>query len=657
MRYIFLTVFVLACTFAMPQSFNNIEAEDLRFEQGDFTVDLPAFFIMEVSHTITIKDNNPEPLHERSVPFIINGDQYELQFNQGLAEIEVVFDRTEPLSVKANGFVFVKTIIPLPLWLSILPPLIAILLALVFREVISSLFFGIVLGACIMGYYSSGFTGIVTGFFSVIDQYLIEVFLDTGHVSVILFSTIIGGIVAVISKNGGMQGIVNRIARYANSAKNGQLATYFLGIAIFFDDYANTLIVGNTMRPLTDRLKVSREKLSYIVDSTAAPVAAVAFVTTWIGAELGYIQDGVNIINQAGIVIHEGPYIIFLNSLRFAFYPVFTLFFILFLVLMNRDFGPMLKAEKRARLSGEVINNLPVGNADSEAELKMLEPVEGKKHRGFNAVIPILVVILGTVLGLFITGWDSEVWNSTEHSFGIKLSTIIGQSDSYKALLWSSMLALIIAVSLTIFQKILSLEAVISTAISGFKSMLSAVLILILAWSLAAVTQDMHTADFLTSLLDDSLAPWLFPAITFLLAAIVAFSTGSSWGTMAILYPLMLPLAWKLSLASGQNPEEAMRIFYGVVSAVLAGSVLGDHCSPISDTTILSSLSTNCNHIDHVRTQLPYALTVGFVSITAGSLLAAVGFPFYVTYPVGLLLLFLIVRYVGRKVPSEPSSL
>jgi Na+/H+ antiporter NhaC len=234
------------------------------------------------------------------------------------------------------------------------------------------------------------------------------------------------------------------------------------------------------------------------------------------------------------------------------------------------------------------------------------------------------------------------------------LSNIIGHADSYKALLWSSLAGVVVAVILTTSQKIMGVKDSIESLVKGFKTMVPAVLILVLAWSIALITKYMHTADFFSGiLLEINISTYLIPSITFILAALVAFATGSSWGTMAILYPLILPSSWLIAQESGMDYDQSMAIFYNVVSTVLAGSVLGDHCSPISDTTILSSLASSCNHIEHVRTQLPYAITVGLVAIFLGTLPAAYGIPSYILFIVNLIILYLIVVVFGKKVASQ----
>ena len=608
-----------------------------------------------------------------SIPnkIIIAGNEVEVVFEEARAFFIYKFSTSKALAIEGYDIIGEQPNV-VPLWMSLLPPLIAIVLALVFKEVIFSMVSGIFVGGAILGFYAQGFIGIFSGFFKVIDTYIIQALNDSGHLSVVVFSIIIGGVVAIISRNGGMQGIVNSIIKYANNARNGQLATYFLGIAIFFDDYANTLVVGNTMRPITDRLKVSREKLAFIVDATAAPVSAIAFVTTWIGAELGYISRGVENINANNADgIDEGVYSIFLNSLPYAFYPLLMIFFVFYLIWRQRDFGSMLKAERRAR-GGEVVNTEE--NTADLSEMKDLEPVTGIKHRAYNAVIPVAIIVFGTMLGLTFTGFASlksqilaadssialnswgDIWanistiDPTVSGFTKKLGTLIGASDSYSALLWASLCALLSAMLLTMSQRIMNLQQTMETAIAGFKTMMPALLILILAWSLALVTDDMHTADYLTQIMDGNISAWVIPAFTFILSAVVAFSTGSSWSTMALVYPIILPAAWAICINDAYGADEALGIFYNTVSAVLAGAVLGDHCSPISDTTILSSLSSGCNHIDHVRTQMPYALTVGLVAVVFGSLLSALGLSPWISLLAGIGILILIVEFIGKKV-------
>jgi Na+/H+ antiporter NhaC len=602
-------------------------------------IEWPAFMLSNVDHEIEIST-----ITDPNARLLANGIELSLVSDSTSFKALVNIDKETEFQVYINDIlVESKQFKPIPLWLSILPPFLAIILALVFREVIISLFLGLFLGTLIPGLYVYGILGIIPAFLAIIDTYFIQALSNEGHLSVILFSMIIGATVSLISKNGGMSGVVNRLSKFARSRRSGQLVTWFLGILIFFDDYANTLIVGNTMRPVTDRLKISREKLSYLVDSTAAPMAAIAFVTTWIGAELGYIQDGVNSIAGLDVSVYQ----IFLNSLQYSFYPVFTLIFMFMIIWMKRDFGPMLPAEIRC-VKGENEDHNVVNV--SENELKDFEPDEKTVKRAFNAVLPVSAIVLVTMAGLLYTGWDSTVWNNDSSGFFRKISNTIGASDPYKALLWSSLTGLALAALLTLSQRLLSIQETVTSIIKGFKTMLTAMIILVLAWSLSAVTEDLHTAEFLTESISSGFSPYAIPLATFLLASLVSFSTGSSWGTMAILYPMMLPLAWTICESHGMDAALTHAIFYNVVSSVLAGSVLGDHCSPISDTTILSSLASSCNHIEHVRTQLPYAITVGLVSIICGTIPASFGLPFYLSFFVGIAMMYLIIKKFGKVV-------
>ena len=524
----------------------------------------------------------------------------------------------------------------LPGWISILPPLIAIALALAFKRVVPALFLGVYVGAVLAAGVSFG--GAFQGLLDTMQVYVLSALANESHAAIILFSLMIGGMVGIISKNGGTLGIVERITDFASDSRRGQLATGVLGLGIFFDDYANTLVVGNTMRPVTDRLRISREKLAYIVDSTAAPVACLAFVTTWIGYEVGLIGTAV-----AGIDgFSQSPYSIFLSSIKYSFYPILALFFVFVVAYSRRDFGAMARAERRARETGQVLG--PDANVDKAAgEGTELEPKEGTPRYAFNAILPVIALVV-TVLGsLYWTGGQSV-------GFDASLSDIIGNADSYKALMYGSLLGVLVAAGLSILQGILSLEETVEAWYSGLKSMLFAMIILVLAWSLSEITEVLHTAEFLTSRLGDWLPAGVVPAVVFVLAAATAFATGSSWGTMGILMPLVIPLVWAVLAANGMDDPDHYHILYSAVSCVLAGAVWGDHCSPISDTTILSSMASGCDHIEHVRTQLPYAMSVGLIALFLGTLPAGFGFPWWLSILIGAALLVTLLRLFGEEV-------
>lgn len=619
----------------------------------------------------------------------INGENQTVEFTQGIAPLPFSVDVKGMLLLLRNpqGKLGLHHVAQLkngnhrlrhiPIWLSVLPPLVAILLALIFREVISSLFAGVWTGAFLAGgmriespYYFLMSIG------DVVQKYILAALNDDGHLAILVFSMLIGGMVALVSRNGGMAGIVQLLSGLARSPVSAQFTTWLLGVAIFFDDYANTLIVGNTMRPVTDKFRISREKLSYLVDSTAAPVAAVAFITTWIGAQLGYIDSG--IANIENFNSDMTAYSIFLSALPYSFYAFFTLIFMLLIIFMRRDFGPMYHAEMRARTTGETSRQKSTVAGSHETDV--LQPAEGVVLKWYNAFIPVALVILITIFGLLDTGlqacWSElsemgaapatqgwgAIWSSLgtllsneQAGFVLKLGKVIGSADSYTALLWASLAGAASALVLTIRSKALNLGDSIHILIVGFKTMLPALLILIMAWSLAAVTEQLHTASYLTEALRDSISPYLLPAIIFVLASGISFSTGSSWSTMAILYPIAIPIAWAVGQSAGLEPGAANAILFNVIAVVLSASVLGDHCSPISDTTILSSLASDCPHIDHVRTQLPYAITVGIASVVAGTAAALLGGGFGVCMLlilIGTGLMYLFLLRFGKVVPE-----
>ncbi len=514
-------------------------------------------------------------------------------------------------------------------WVSVLPPLIAIAMALAFKRVIPALFLGIWVGAWAVYDFSLG--GLLKGGLDSFQIYVLQALANEDHAAIILFSFMIGGMVGIVTRNGGMNGVVNRIAGWATSARRGQVATGVLGLVVFFDDYANTLVVGNTMRPVTDGLRISREKLAYIVDSTAAPVSCLALVTTWIGYEVGLIGTAVEKIEGLDL----SAYAVFLSSIPFSFYPILAIFFVFAIVLSRNDFGPMYQAEVRARTTGQLLR--PDASIDPEATSgEHTRPKEGKPQRALNAIIPVAVLVLGVMAGLYVTGEGETVRD------------IIGSADSYKALMWASLLGVIVAYALSVGQRILTVAETVEAWYSGLKSMLFAMIILVLAWSLSGITEVLGTAEYLVLVLGDAIPAGLLPAIVFLLSAATAFATGSSWGTMGILMPLVIPLTWAVLVVNGMSEPAHYHVLYSTVSCILAGAVWGDHCSPISDTTILSSMASGCDHIDHVRTQLPYALTVGTVAILVGTVPTGFGFPWWLSLLIGASILLAGLRFFGR---------
>lgn len=540
-----------------------------------------------------------------------------------------------------------------PGWLSLLPPIAAISLALITREVVLSLFAGVWLGALLL----SGLNPLTGTTASL--GFLLEAVADTDHVAIIVFSLLLGGMVGVISRSGGAQGIVEGLRGFATDRTKGQFFAWFSGAFVFFDDYANTLIRGNSLRPMTDRLLISREKLAYIVDSTAAPLAVIAIVTTWIGYEITQIRDALRGVAErttdpelkaqlmAGV---ENPFAIFLDSVPYLFYPILALFFVLMIVLMRRDFGPMLAAERRAASGGGLIR--PGAMPAADTSLEVLAPPPDKPRRWYNAAVPVLTVIVVAMMALYHTG-AAELAHADR-----SIRNVIGEADPFSALLWASFSGCVVAIVLAVAQRILTLQGALQAWLGGMQSMLLAVVILALAWSLGGVTREIETGYYLAQLVSETMPLYLLPGVVFFVAAATAFATGTSWGTMAILFPVVIPTAVAMGAGIGFAGGENYEILLGTVSSVMAGAVFGDHASPISDTTVLSSMASACDHIDHVRTQLPYALLVAFVALLVGELPAALGMNPFLSLLVGLAILYGVLRAIGKPlgVDSETSS-
>jgi len=525
----------------------------------------------------------------------------------------------------------------LPAWTAILPPLLAIALALLTRQVLVSLVLGGWFGCLLL-------TGgrPLAALLSLGDRFLVNALADPGHASIVLFTTILGGMVGVMAKGGLTAGVVRALATRVGGRRGGQIATTGMGTVIFFDDYANTLLVGTTMRPLCDRLRISREKLSYLVDSTAAPVATLAVISTWVGFEVGLIQDSLAALGRES----GQAYTMFLRSLPYSFYPWLTLLFVYLVAATGRDFGPMRTAEQRAVSTGAVLrpgsvpasDTLGAGGQDND---KIVHPLLG--------LLPVLTVILTTGVGLIMDGRRA----AAEAGLGeLGLREILNHADSFAVLMWAAILGALVSIAVVVIRRSLGLREAVDGFVEGCRAMLIAVSILLLAWSLSAVCEELHTASFLVEICRDGLSARFLPALTFLLAAAVSFATGTSWGTMAILMPLVFPLGALLPEAEGLGLDTSTGIHLASISAVLAGAVFGDHCSPISDTTIMSSLASGSDHVDHVRTQLPYALTVGGVAMLCGYLPTGWGLPPWVGLLIGAVLVVGLILVLGRRPDS-----
>ena len=552
---------------------------------------------------------------------------------------------------------------------TLIPPLLALLLAFLTRNVILSLFLGVLSGAWMIALVSGDLLGSISGAFFSSTDYFVGTLADRWDAGIIMQVLVIGALIALITRMGGMRAIADLVVKVAKGPRSAQITMWISSWVIFFDDYANALIIGPIMRPLCDKYRISREKLAYIVDSTAAPVAGIMLISTWIGTELVNINEGLAIAGITGV----SAYGIFIDTIPYRFYNIMALFFVFATAFLLRDFGPMLKAEMRARTTGETIN--PGSEVMDTEKVVDEEKEEIKEDYGilksskkvtppniWNAIIPVAVLIISAVI-LFYTNGAACVMDGggfvtpeefAQLSFFESVREAYSASDASIVLFQAGLLACIVALIMGFVERIFTIKDGIETWAHGMKSMLFVCIVLILAWSIGSVIGDLGTAHFLVDNLSDALPAFIVPALIFVIAAVVSFATGTAYGTMAILLPLCIPLAAAIVGITGMEITSAGSEYAYILmcsSAVLTGAIFGDHSSPISDTSILSSMGAGCSLIDHVMTQIVYAVTVGVVVI-AGYILVGLGLNVWITLIAMAAILVLVLLFVGKKVPT-----
>lgn len=489
---------------------------------------------------------------------------------------------------------------------SLVPPIVAIILALITKEVYSSLFVGILVG----GLFYSGFSfeGTITHIYN---EGFIAVLTDSYNMGILIFLVILGIMVCLMNRAGGSAAFGAWSSKHIKSRVGAQLATIALGVLIFIDDYFNCLTVGSVMRPVTDKHNISRAKLSYLIDATAAPVCIIAPISSWAAAVTGFVEG-------------ENGFEIFIKAIPYNFYALLTIVMMVALVVMKVDFGPMKKHEENA-LQGDLYTteDRPYANNESEEV--------NSKGRVIDLVVPIVSLIVCCVIGMIYTGGFFSGTGFIEAFSGC---------DASVGLAIGSFFALVITVVIYLVRRVLKFSECMECIPEGFKAMVPAILILIFAWSLKAMTDSLGAKVFVelaVSGFADELMAFL-PAIIFLIGCFLAFATGTSWGTFGILIPIVV------GVFQDTNPE----LMIIGISACMAGAVCGDHCSPISDTTIMASAGAQCNHVNHVSTQLPYALTAAAVSfvtyIVAGLTQSA-----WISLPFGIILMLLVIFIIGKK--------
>lgn len=552
-----------------------------------------------------------------------------------------VFMPTPVMAQEVEMISYAPTLGPLTL----IPPLIAIVLAFTTKNVVLSLFAGIFSGTIIVQYAGGAniIAGIVLGFADIVD-YILNSLADPWNAGIILQVLAIGGLIALISSSGGARAVAESLAKKAKGPISTQLITWLLGMLVFFDDYANALIVGPIMRPVSDKMNISRERLAFVIDATAAPVAGIALISTWIGYEVGLINDTYQTIGQ-----NVNAYGIFLQTLPYRFYNILMLLFVVVTSLTLREFGPMRKAQERARDTGQLVAE---GSLLENDETEVL--AEEGNASIWNALIPIGSLIVFSFVGFYTNGRQAimasgntaliHLLETSPLSFAAIRETF-GLSDASVVLFQAALVSSIIALVMGVIQGHYNFGKGIDIWVSGMKSLVITGVILLLAWSLAGVMNDLGTADYLVSLLGDAMPAFLLPTVIFTFGAIISFATGTSYGTMGILMPLAIPLA------TAMQPENSEFIVMSI-GAVLTGAIFGDHSSPISDTTILSSMGAGSNLLDHVTTQLPYAIAIAVISVLFGYIPSAFNISIWIVLPITFLAVIALVFILGKKVDT-----
>ncbi|KAA1260268.1 Malate-2H(+)/Na(+)-lactate antiporter [Rubripirellula obstinata] len=536
---------------------------------------------------------------------------------------------------------------------SLLPPLVAIVLAILFRRVVLPLAAGVFVGAVLIAWkIDLAWHGSLTVFYDEI----YEAVFSSSHLQALAFSLLLGAMVGVLESGRSMHSLIRIFSRRIRSRQGGQTLIAASGLAIFFDDYANTLLVGGTMRSSADRYGISREKLAYLVDSTAAPIAGLSVVSTWAAIEISYMADG---LRAAGITESSAAFEMFLQSIPYRFYPWVALATVFMIAISGRDFGPMRIAEQKASR----------GHRESELNSVGSNPVAEEDTNDYPqrrlwiaAVLPVAFCLIAVAVVLVQTGLQAinstatsqELSATSEVSRLQWFSDVLGNGDSYLALIAGGVVGLATAILLHFLIAKMSVKRLGLASAKGAAQMMPAMLILWFAWALSSMTEPdrLDTGGYLSALLSDRIATEMLPTVVFLLAGAMAFSTGTSWGTMGILTPLSVSLAIKLDPVGGAGGAIAL----STCGAVLAGAIFGDHCSPISDTTVLSSRASECDHLAHVKTQLPYALTVALVCIFAGTIPTAFGISPWLCLLTQVLLMALVLWRFGQRPDDLPLS-
>ncbi|WP_449355306.1 Na+/H+ antiporter NhaC family protein [Virgibacillus natechei] len=499
--------------------------------------------------------------------------------------------------------------------LSIVPPLVAVALAIMTKRVLISLFVSIWVGGLIAAGWNP-FEAVGLTF-----TWMKDVMIDPWNARFLVMTALLGTGAAFMFKTGGSEGLINVLQKRLTTKKRVLFLPYFLGILIFFNDYVNSVIVGNATKDIAKKHNISREKLSYVIDSTAAPMATIGPVSDWIGFQVSLIAAAFASMSIVGME----PYFAFLQSIPWNFYAILCLLAVP-MIIAGKDFGPMAKAEHRAHTTGKLIpdGSTPLSSVDQD----LGEPHQ-KDGSVWNFILPLVTLISVSIWGLWYTGGGAT---------GKSMMDALADTDVSVALTWGAFAMTTVGIILALIQG-MDLKKCEDTLLGGIRTMLPALIIIVLAWSIGTVTDELGTAEFVVSVTEGWMTAALIPFLVFVIAMFISFATGTSWGTMTILTPIAIPLSYTM------GGEDLIPI---VIGAIFAGSIFGDHVSPISDTTVMASIFSESDHIAHVNTQIPYALVPAGIAGVLYLLYSFIGSSI-VLLIAGIVIQFFLLRYLGNR--------
>lgn len=516
--------------------------------------------------------------------------------------------------------------------LVLIPPVLTVVLAFLTRQVVVSLIAGLFSGALIL---ANG--NIVDAFTSTFSGYVTGAIGDGSHPAILVFTLTIGGMTSLLTATGGLQAVAKKLSKKIKSARAAQIITSILGCLVFFDDYANILIVGPTTRPLADSLNVSREKQTYIVHTTAGVVAGIALMTTWVGFEIGLVTDT---FSSLGYEVNGFAMIV--KNIPYMFYNILAIIIMFVIAITLKDFGPMYEAEKRARLTGKVVAD----NTAVEGEITDADDMEEGKI--IYAILPILTLVVVIFAGIWVSGYHSLEAGTVEFFSFEGLRTCFGEADPFPPIVWAAVLSTFVAAVIAKIGKKMSLADIYQAWAKGFLSLCEAMIILVLSWAIGSMIGELGTANYLINLASGNIPAAVLPAIVFIISCLVSFATGTSWGTMPIMFPIALPVV----AAFVTDPTESTLVI-ATIAAILSGSIFGDQTSPISDSSIISAASTGCGLLDHIKTEVPYEIVPAALAVIGYLLIGLLKLPVLLVLALGCAGVIAFVHIFGKSTKEE----